>query len=161
MGSGVIIEIAQDMSVIDSILKDAYIWDKISEDDADKNAFYPSNTQKAFWLTAKMDDMCGLIFVLVESATCITIHPYMLKKHRGKGYYMMKSFLTWYLKNTKEVANKINVKIPTYNELGKRMALKLGFKDEGLNRQSHCHNGKIYDQWMLGITRQEVLKWAI
>lgn len=158
-----IIELSTDMSLINSILKDPYIWDKIAEDGIDPEAFYPSYSPKSFWLTAKTNEICGLIFVVVDSTVSITIHPYMLKAHKGKGFYMMKAFLAWYLENTIEIANKINAKIPTYNKIGKKIALKLGFAEEGTNRQSHIHQGTIYDQWLLGITRnevKEVLKWA-
>ena len=36
--------------------------------------------------------------------------------------------------------------------------LKVGMQEEGINRQSYMKNGKIYDQWHLGITRNEIGK---
>jgi RimJ/RimL family protein N-acetyltransferase len=77
---------------------------------------------------------------------------------------MIKAFLEWFLTNSKEDANKVNVKIPTFNKVGKNMALKIGFKEEGIDRQSYQRDGKFYDQYLLGITKneiKEVLKWEI
>lgn len=156
------IGLAQDMDELNGILKNPYIWAQLTESDIDPNEFYPEMKPISFWMVAETDEICGIMLVLAENTATTLIHPYMLEKHKGKGYYMIKAFFEWYLRNAKEEANKINAKIPAFNKAGRKVALKVGFKDEGVDRQSYLRDGKLYDQYLLGITRdeiKEVLKW--
>lgn len=152
------------MDELSSILKDPYIWEQLTESDISPNDFYPEMKPTSFWLIARTDEICGVVLVLAENSITTLIHPYMLEKHKGQGFYMIKAFLEWYLRNAKAEANKVNAKIPSFNKVGRKIALKVGFKDEGIDRQSYLRDGELYDQYLLGITRdeiKEVLKWEI
>jgi RimJ/RimL family protein N-acetyltransferase len=129
------IEVTTDMELVNNILKTPEIWSHVAEDDIDPDSYYPEYSPMAFWLLAKTDEIYGIIYVIVETSVSILIHPYMLEKHKGKGIYMMKAFLKWFLANTNEKSNKINTRIPSFNKLGRKVALKLNFKEEGINRK--------------------------
>jgi len=161
MGCGVMVELAENMTDVNAVIKTPEIWGQITDEGAENKEYAPKNTDSEFWLIAKTDRICGAIFVEINSSVSISIHPYSID--RGKGYYMMKAFLKWFLSETAETLNKINARIPTYNGVGELVALKLGFTNEGINRQSHKCGGELYDQIMMGITRsevKEVLKWV-
>jgi RimJ/RimL family protein N-acetyltransferase len=68
----------------------------------------------------------------------------------------MKEFYEWVLENTEDRINKINVSIPENDKRVINFAKKVGFKKEGLNRDSYMKNGTIYAQQNLGITRSEI-----
>jgi hypothetical protein len=156
------IEIAQDMDKIANIVREPYVWDQVTEGNSNPKDFYPQSNPLSFWMISENEE--GVILVLADNSVTTLIHPYVTKNHKGSGFYMIKAFLEWFLTNSKEDANKVNVKIPTFNKVGKNMALKIGFKEEGIDRQSYQRDGKFYDQYLLGITKneiKEVLKWEI
>jgi len=130
------------------------VWEHASGDGIEESDFIPRTDPFCMWLKAETDEICGIILVEVESSAAISIHPYTHDK--SKWYYMMKEFFKWYIKNSSDAMQKINAKVPTYNEGAYKLALKLGFVDEGKCRLSFPKNGKLHDQHILGITKNEV-----
>lgn len=154
------IEPTQDYQlVIDTITSDE-IWDLAAGDGMEKELFIPRIDPFSMWLLAKTDKICGIILVEIENAAAIRIHPYSYDK--GKWFYMMKAFFRWFMENSSEQLQKINAKTPVYNSGARKLLLKLGFKDEGTDRLSFLKNGELFDQYILGITKDEVrgqIKW--
>ena len=60
------------------------------------------------------------------------------------------------MENSQEKIAKINVTIPENQVKVINFAKKVGFKKEGLNRDSYLKDGKLYGQQNLGITRKEI-----
>ena len=82
------------------------------------------------------------------------IHPMMPKSTRGKrAYNSAQEVLRWIFTTTKY--QKVVCEIPVIYRNVKLFAMKAGMKEEGLNRFSYLKNGKIIDQWHLGIAKQE------
>ena len=61
----------------------------------------------------------------------------------------------WEYMFTRTVCEKITVKIPEFNQLAYAKAKKIGFIHEGLSVKSIKRNGKLYDQVLMGITKEE------
>ena len=57
---------------------------------------------------------------------------------------------------TPEFINKMIVSIPFCRKIVYNTAIKTGFIEEGVNRQSFLKDGVFYDQWDLGLTKNEI-----
>ncbi len=77
----------------------------------------------------------------------------MTETCRGKEAIRLgKQAIKWIFDNTS--AMKINARIPNYNTKVLHYAVAVGFEQEGLDIQGFMKNGKLYDQFILGIRRK-------
>jgi RimJ/RimL family protein N-acetyltransferase len=156
------ISVTLDMQMVRDILMEPDIWERAAEDGVDKESFYPGTDAFSIWLLClEENEAIGIILVHTDTSVSVKMHPYLRKKHRQKGRAMMKAFYEWMLESTD--TNKINVTIPECEQKVINFAKKVGFKKEGLNRDSYQKNGQLYGQQNLGITRHEIeeyLRWA-
>ena len=149
------------MSVIVRILSHDDLWERFS-DGVEFKDYTPSNGEQERWLLIYNDnDIVGVIYVYCESTCSIGFHPYMLKKYRRYGREMVKKFYKWFLENLPESYVKINVAIPECFKSTVNFALKVGFTQEGINRNSYKYNDTIYNKIALGITRGEINSWVV
>ncbi len=82
----------------------------------------------------------------------VEFHPCILKKHRKDHAVEAINKAIDYAFGIDQV-HKINVVIPFSHDNVHLFALKVGFEDEGVNKQSFLKNSIIYDQWYMGMTR--------
>lgn len=163
------LELCLDMALVKRIMTEPDIWERAAEDGVDADKWYPGTNEMTIWLLCVEDDgigengqlidnnkIIGIILVHTDNSVSVKIHPYLRSKHREKGRSMMKEFYKWFLANTKEDCNKINVSIPTYHTRVINFAKKVGFQKEGINRDSYQKGGQLYGQQNLGITRKEI-----
>lgn len=151
-----IIEPTYNMDLVKEILMIPEIWDRAAEDGADKDSYYPGFDTMCGWLLCKDDeDMIGIIYIHNDNTRSIKMHPYVLPDQRGKGKQMMLSFFNWLITNCPQV-EKLLITIPFCYKRVYKFAQKIGFIDEGVNRQSYYKKGELYDQWNLGLTRDEI-----
>ena len=66
-------------------------------------------------------------------------------------------FDAWEYMFTRTPCEKITVRIPEYNQLAYAKAKKIGFIREGLSVKSIKRNRKLYNQILMGITKEEWL----
>jgi len=52
---------------------------------------------------------------------------------------------------------KLTGQVPGYNKKAIRFGGRLGFKHEGINRKSFMKNNILYDQYIMGLTREDWL----
>ena len=84
-----------------------------------------------------------------------------MNKIRGKRTYETTRLALICLINDFPCYKKVIVFIPIINKNVKMFALRIGFKEEGLNRQSYIKNGDIIDQWLMGMTQKEIKEISI
>ncbi len=150
-----------DMMLVRQIAISPDIWNRFS-DGVTIDDYVPSNNDQEQWLLILNDnETVGIIYIFCETTCSLGFHPYMLKAHRRYGREMVKLFYDWFLKNIPESYCKINGVVPECFKSVINFAFKVGFTQEGINRNSYRFNGKIYNQVMLGITREEVLNVVI
>lgn len=150
------VEPTNDMHLIREIMISDEIWDCSVEDGTKKEGFYPSFDNMSVWFLCTVDGkVAGSILAHNDNVTTIKIHPYILSNYRVKSRIIIKEFFKWFLCNAK-FASKIIVSIPFSRKVVYNFAKKVGFVDEGINRESYLSGGTLYDQWMLGITRKEI-----
>jgi len=150
------IEPTFNMDQVKEILMIPEVWERAAEDGADKETYYPGFDAMCGWLICKEDeDIVGLIYIHNDNTTSVKIHPYILPNHRGSGRQMMFSFYRWVVNKCPNVL-KVLVAVPTCYKRVYKFAKKVGFIEEGINRKSYIKNGELYDQWNLGLTKDEI-----
>ena len=139
----------------DFMLKDE-VWDLFSDDMSDKDNYKPDSSTRACWLKVVIDDeVVGLVLMDNYNLTTLKLHPYVLNKYRKHSRELIKRCLNIFLK-TPEFINKLVVEIPFHRKIVYNLAKKTGFIDEGINRASFLKGGKYFDQWNLGLTKEEI-----
>ncbi len=158
-----IVELIYDMDEVKRLISIPEIWDRAAEDGIESDSFYPTYDDMSFWLICSHNDNnIGLILAHLDNCTTLKMHPYLLTKYRKYYLDMMNEFFKWFLGVIPLAINKLNITIPFNRKMVFNCAKKLGFKEEGINRASYTKDGEIWDQWNMGLTRNEVegLLWA-
>ena len=126
----------------------AELFDDIAEDGQSLAGFNP-DMQGEIWI-----DAAGALFNFHRlNGITAQIHPLVPKAKRPAKAACIEA-LKWMVKNTD--IQKIVAEIPVIHRHIKLFALSVGFSLEGLNRKSYLKNGVIVDQWLMGITKQEI-----
>lgn len=143
----------QDSELIQSIVKLPELWETIAEDGVSLESWKP-NLNEGWLLSSDDKGFVGIYNVHPTNGVTLQIHPMMPKSTRGKrAYESAQEVLKWIFTTTKY--QKVVCEIPVIYRHIKLFAMKAGMKEEGLNRFSYLKNGKIIDQWHLGIAKQE------
>ena len=151
-----IAERTYDTDLIRSIALIPEIWDELCEDGQESKDFIPYTKSDCWLKMCKGNNVVGVFMFEKNNETTLQVHTAILPKYRGKiSREAGKAHLKWVYENVPS-CNKIVASIPTIRRHVKLYANMLGYKDEGLNRASFMKNGLIHDQWMLGITRDEI-----
>ena len=144
-----------DVGLIKSIIKDKDIWDYVSEDQAIET-YEPQIREGIVYLLASDEKPMGLFVYEKKGQILAEVHSCVLKPFRGvRALEMAKASLAWIFRNTD--MQKVITNVPIYNTSALLLALRAGMVMEGTNRKSFCKNGRIHDQYLLGITREECL----
>lgn len=157
MGISLIIKIVEDIETIKSIMLADEIWKTISEDEIRKEEYIP-DLNNDLWVGAFVDNECiGLFRFHSVTGVALQLHVQILLKHRKE--YSMKAMAKvweWFEEGIEKNFIKVIVSIPAIYPNVYKFALVNGFIDEGINRMSIKKNGQVVDQWLLGITREEI-----
>lgn len=128
----------------------------VSSDDDGK--FEPRIDNFNGWVIVRdYDKIQGIVYIEQQTTTTAMFHPYLIGD-KGKGREMIKSVIKWLF--DKEL-HKINVSIPVIYQSTINTAKKLGFIDEGVNRESFLKDGIYHNQQLFGMTRSEGELWAL
>ena len=144
------------MDLIKGFMMKPEIYDRAAEDGGNKYPVFECSRKEAWLVVTNGSELIGVINILLENGVSAEFHPYLLVKHKRKIYTVIKLFLEWYNNKMPPEIVKLNAQIPTYKTGLYKVAMRLGFTDEGRNRMSYKKNGIIYDRFMLGITREEM-----
>jgi hypothetical protein len=146
----------ESMEMVRNIAAHPDIWSRFS-DGVEIEDYHPCNDDCNQWLIIYVDsDIAGIIRVFCESTCAIEYHPYMTKPYRKYFRDTTALFYKWFLENTPDSTVKINVMFPECFKSTLNASKKVGFIQEGVNRDSYRLDGKVYNQIMSGITRKEV-----
>lgn len=158
-----IIAETRDSNIITDFMTKDEVWETFTDDMSEKDQYIPDLSSKSLWLTVSCE--CGLVGIVSienENLNTLRIHPCLLKKHRTKIREVFNLLFKMIL-NTPYFINKVVVSIPFSRRIVYNTAKKIGFKDEGVNRESFLKDGVFHDQWNLGLTKKEIkgLIWEI
>ena len=125
------------------------------EDGVNEDNWTPKIHSTSVWLLIKDEgSMVGLCNIRIVQATMIEIHPYAMPDKCRKWKGIVKSILSWIYDNKK--INKVIALIGVNHKTTYKAALKIGFKKEGLIKESYLKDGKLHDQHLIGLTRREI-----
>lgn len=116
------------------------------------------NCVRDCWLV--MDNgsqVVGVYKLHPHNSTTLQIHAHVLPEYRKEHSQDTGiEALRWILEEGPREYEKVIAIIPCIYENVKRFTCSQGFIVEGINRKSYRKNGRIVDQWLLGITRDEI-----
>ena len=144
-----------DTELIKGIMSRADMWDTVAEDGQDPDDYAPDVNGEC-WLLLTVDDKpIGAYCVHQRNAVTLEIHAQVLPEFRKEhSTESGTKVLKWILDNTE--CQKVIAQIPAIYPNVKRFTESFGFQVEGENRMSYLKNGELHNQWLLGITREEI-----
>ena len=97
--------------------------------------------------------LCGLFMFVPQNAATFEIHTCLLPSCWGaKATQIAHDLHEWAWNNMP--CHRIVTNVPAYNRLALRFARKAGMREFGVNQKSYLKDGKLYDQIMLGASRE-------
>ncbi len=148
-----LVEIDQDQVM--EFLSDPELFKRIAEDGIQYSDYYPPEDH--IYLGIIEDEkLIGFWWLHPENSTTMEIHCNILKEYRQHGVEAGWLFLGHVYKDFPESVQKLNCKIPVIYKDVYNFTRKFGFTDEGIDRKSIVKGGELVDQYILGITREEI-----
>ncbi len=142
----------RDVGFIRSIVGE--LWDTVAEDGQLFEEWEPKANSEC-WLN--ISDT-AVYCLNAENSTTLLMHAHVSKSARAYSRTFSVAIghavWVWVLENSDY--QKFNCAIPVIYPNVKAYVEKMGMIEEGVNRKSYCKNGEIVDQWLMGITRDEL-----
>lgn len=147
-----------DVNLIKNIVTRDDIWKTVAEDGQKKEDFIPFTKADCWLKVTSGADCVGLFLFERKNKVLLEVHPFILTEFRGKiGHLAGVEHLKWIYKNDPK-CQKIIGSVPVIYKHVKMFANMLGYRDEGISKASYMKNGRLHDQWYLGITRKEIAR---
>lgn len=152
------LETTDNLNLIREILTDPDCWNACSEDGQDAESFEIKASNVIDWIVARnaSGELAGCL--KVNRVTLSEVEAHIAIKKRNRGVFsssVVVGLLRIFVNDMDKRINKLTAQVPSYNKACIRLAVAMGFKKEGINRESVMKNGKFYDQARMGITRKE------
>lgn len=146
-----------DDNAIKSIMLNQEIWKTCAEEGQEQEDYEPE-TEADCWLILEADEgFIGAYNIHPHNSTTLELHAHVLPEFRKK--YAFESgdlALEWIMNEAPESYQKVIAQIPECYQNVIDFTIGHGFTKEGVNRLSDRIDGVLYDQWLFGITRQEI-----
>lgn len=145
-----------DHSLIESIMTSPALWATVAEDGHSPDSFTCDTEGECWLLMSNGDDVVGVYNIHGINAVTCEIHAQVIPEYREQhSYETGKAALEWIYNNAPGY-KKVIAQVPVVFENVKNFTCQFGFQVEGINRLSYLKDGAIVDQWLLGITRDEI-----
>lgn len=145
-----------DAALVKRIMTLPEIWETIAEDGQDPDKYDCDVDGECWLLMVDGDDVVGLYNIHGINSIQCQIHAHVLPEHRKKHSYETGVLALKWLHENEPSYQKLIAFVPVIYENVKKFTCQFGFQVEGLNRKSYLKNGKVVDQYLLGITRDEI-----
>lgn len=146
------IERTHDMDLVYSIMANESIWPHIHDDFVKEPN--PVDHDQLYWMLISDDHPAGVFLVHAVNSVCYQMHTCLLPRIWGDGAAQAAKLLGDWVFNEMNCMKLITA-VPAYNRAAFRFAKAGGMTQEGINRASFMRNGKLIDQIMLGVTKEE------
>ena len=154
---GISVKRSYDADEIKSVFTHPDIWATIAEDNQQPESFLPDAVRDVYMGVYVDGGLIGFYAFKVLNSAELDIHAQILPEHRKKHALASgKAILDWFKNDAPSRFVKLTAQVPFKYPNVKNFALAIGFQIEGVNRQSYRKDGVIYDQWHLGVTRNEL-----
>lgn len=155
MGGSLKTERTLDQDLVASVMNLPEIVETVAEDGF--TGPYIPDVENEAWLQMIHDqNLIALYRLHGMNSVTVQIHAHVLPKYRKTPLSKQTGWqaLEWVLENTE--AHKIIALIPSAYPNVRDFTLSFGFELEGTVKESYKKNGEIHDQWLLGITRNQI-----
>ena len=150
-----------DINIIRGVMMHEDILPTIIDDTWDGSAYTP-DISNGIYLGCIVDDtLIGLYYLHWINGVTLQGHTHILKEFRAE--HSMKSchlIMAWILEKIHR-CKKVVCFVPLLYANVKQFLAACGLNEEGILRKSFALDGQLHDQWIMGITRdemQEILK---
>jgi len=151
MGSNLIATRIYEPLIIRAIL--AQMLDDIAEDGYNFEQFKPDVNGESWVAIHDNQEIKALYNFHAVNSSTLMIHSHVLKQFRKDSLKLGQEALRYFLTTD---YHKLIVEVPAIYRHIRIYLLRLGFKFEGINRESYLKNGQYIDQYRFGITRGEI-----
>jgi len=138
-----------DLNLINEIILNPFVQDDISDDFSMGISLSEIPIHLKFMGVYDDDLLCGLYMLAPQNGVTIEVHTCLLPLLRGKKAIQAGELIIKYMF---ERYKKIISWIPFDNKKAELYSMLLGFKIEGISRESYLKNGKLHDMKLVGIT---------
>lgn len=146
-------EPTQDIDFIHKCVTEPIVWRAGSDDglaNIEPDLFFIKPDGK-LWLRA---EDYGLFMGEPRNAVTYEVHTMLLPSARGKAIEIAKGAINWMFANTRCL--RITTHVPEYNFLAKRLSIKSDMEFIGIDKKSFLKDGVLYDQFIYGISKEDV-----
>lgn len=143
-----------DIELVRTIMTHVKVWPYISDDGSvSPELFVPVMGDSICYLLANDgDNLLGLWMFVQTNSVTLEVHTCLLPGHGfHRGRIAARGAAKWIWENT--TAQRIFTHVPACNRIALRFAEASGMKQFGVNPQSFMKDGRLYDQFLLGISR--------
>ena len=144
-----IIERTYDAEFITQCVIHPQAWGKITDDGCGSpDLYFPQMSDEIYWVRA---GDYGVFMGCQTNHVSFDVHTILLPSARGKAVDITIKARDWFFGNSP--CKRITTKMPEFNQLALRLALKAGFKVIGVDEKSFQKNGILYSQTILGFSK--------
>jgi RimJ/RimL family protein N-acetyltransferase len=147
----------EDLDLVRRIMTHPKVWPHISDDGSgSRDLFQPVIAPALLYLEALDEDGPGGVWLYhPHNSICWEVHTCCLPDWWGpRALSAARLTLRWVVERTE--CRKVITHVPVTNRTALRFAQRVGMVDEGLNRASFLKGGQVVDQYVLGITEEEI-----
>jgi RimJ/RimL family protein N-acetyltransferase len=150
-----------DQKILQEILFDAELWERVSEDGRKRPD--KINTNNGMWFTAIADtgETVGVVWLHSVNQATMEVHINILEQYRRQhafsvGRRILENFCMFCGWGT---INKLICHIPAYHIDVCKFTEKFGFIHEGTRTEAFLKHGKYHDVICYGLTKKQAEEW--
>lgn len=155
--SVITVERTVDYELIRGIVTHPKVYPYISDDASlPAGEWVPVEHDGIWYVLVRQDEAPRGVFVFTpQNAVCYEVHtclnPALWGRYSGEAAQLALRYMFDHSPCRRVVTN-----VPAYNRLALKFARNNGLEQFGLNPQSYLKNGMLYDQHMLGISKEQL-----
>jgi RimJ/RimL family protein N-acetyltransferase len=147
-----------DDALIKKIVTHPEVYPWLSDDGSPAaENWQPTPSQAIYYVLAEFDGEPVAVFMFTpQNSVCYEGHSALLPKIWGQGAEIAVMVQRWLFENSP--AQRIVGNAPAFNERALYYAQKAGMRRYGLNPKSYLKNGVLYDQVLVGVSKEDVCR---
>lgn len=148
------LERTRDLGLVWKTLTHPRIWPHIIDDSSPPpEEFRPIDPDSVYYLkVSRADEFLGLFVLTFQTGVCWEVHTALLPQARGRAAAAAARAAQAHLWRDTP-CRRIVTTVPIYNRLALKFAKAAGMRSYGYNRASIMRGGRLWDQELLGISR--------
>ena len=147
-------ERSEDWDLIRSVITHPKIWPHVSDDSTPPWEEWQPVIADSVWYVVVRDgeEVLGVFTMVRHNAICWEVHTCLLPSAWGRTLEAARQMAEWAFANMECL--RIITNVPAYNRLALRFAERAGMTQFGVNEKSYLKDGKLWDQFCLGLSKE-------